>query len=83
MLFFFFEIKRIEDLFYTLAMFIGPHIVEDSIDMLQHHWNYTFVERKQQIINLDPSYIDSGDYFAIRRFDGLDPVVCDSASIHS
>jgi hypothetical protein len=50
-------------------------MVEDSIEMLQDRWNYTFVKRNQQRIDLDASYIESGDYFAIRRFDGLDPVV--------
>jgi hypothetical protein len=39
--------------------------------MIEDHWNYTFIERKQQFIDLDPSYIESGDYFTIRKWDGL------------
>jgi len=73
----------IEDLIYTMGMFIGPHMLEDSIEMLEDRWNYTFVKRKQQTINLDPSYIESGDYFAIRRLSGIGPIIMLGTGAHT
>jgi hypothetical protein len=57
-------------------MFNGRLMPEESRKMIEDHWNYTFIERKQQIIDLDPSYIESGDYFTIRKWDGLCTTVC-------
>jgi len=73
----------IQDLIYTLKLFLGTDVVEHNIEVLQDYWNYTFVERKLPNVILDPSFIESGDYFAIRTLDGIDTLIMLGTGSHS
>jgi hypothetical protein len=73
----------LEDVIYTLTMFNGRFMAEESRKMIEDHWNYTFKQRKLQIIDLDPSFIESGDYFTIRKWDGLCATIMLGTGSHS
>jgi len=45
--------------------------------------NYTMDVRPIQKVEIDPNLIQSGDYFAIQRLDGLDPFVMYGSGAHS
>ena len=45
--------------------------------------NYDLVERKTQKVEIDESLISSGDYFAVMRLDGLDPMIMYGTGSHS
>jgi len=50
--------------------------VEQNVKFLDQAWGYTWQERPQDVVvDLDESLIQSGDFFAIIRFDGLDPII--------
>lgn len=45
--------------------------------------NYDLVERPTRKVPIDESQIKSGDYFAIMRLDGLDPMIMYGTGSHS
>lgn len=61
------------------AGFMGSHVPEymekTNVDFLAAAMNYDLVERTIQTVDIDPDTINSGDFFAIMRLDGLDPLV--------
>ena len=60
--------------------FFGSHppfwMVNANIEFIKHATGYEWKKRANKTsINLDPKYIQSGDFFAITRFDGLDQFI--------
>lgn len=45
--------------------------------------NYDLVERPTRKVQIDQSQIKSGDYFAVMRLDGLDPMIMYGTGSHS
>lgn len=45
--------------------------------------NYDLVERPTRKVKIDESQIKSGDYFAVMRLDGLDPMIMYGTGSHS
>lgn len=45
--------------------------------------NWDLEERKTQKVEIDESLIQSGDYFAVLRLDGLDPMIMYGTGSHS
>jgi hypothetical protein len=56
-----------------------------NVDFLSWAMNYNMTKRPGQYrkIDLDQSTIKSGDYFAIMRLDGLDPMIMYGTGSHS
>jgi len=64
---------------------IPEYMQQANIDFLSWAMNYNLTKREGQYrkINLDESTIKSGDYFAIMRLDGLDPMIMYGTGSHS
>lgn len=66
---------------------IGSHVpeymVKENLVFFRENMNVTFTERKNQTVALNESEIQSGDYFAVMRMDGLDPLVMLGTGSHS
>lgn len=78
-------------LFTSLKAFVGglglhgkvplfqPHVPEymekANLDFLKWSQNIEFEERPIQKVEIDENEIQSGDYFAVMRLDGLDPMI--------
>lgn len=61
-----------------------PEYMEQlNIEWLSWSMNYTMDIRPIQKVEIDPNEIQSGDYFAIQRLDGLDPFVMYGSGAHS
>ena len=61
-----------------------PKYMEDAnVEFLKWAVNYTLEERKTQTIEIDEDSIASGDYLAIMRLDGLDPMIMYGTGSHS
>lgn len=56
-----------------------------NVDFLSWAMNYNLTEREGQYrkVDLDESTIKSGDYFAVMRLDGLDPMIMYGTGSHS
>jgi len=65
----------------------GPKVPEymekANKDFLQWAVNFTLVERETRKVEIDENTIKSGDYFAILRLDGLDPMIMYGTGSHS
>lgn len=65
----------------------GPKVPEymekANKDFLKWSMNYELVERATQKVEIDESIIQSGDYIAIMRLDGLDPLIMYGTGSHS
>ena len=65
----------------------GPKVPEymekANLDFMKWALNLDFEERKTQKVDIDESLIQSGDYIAIMRLDGLDPMIMYGTGSHS
>ena len=50
---------------------------------LSETMGYNLVERETQYVEFDESYIQSGDFLAIMRLDGLDPIIMYGTGSHA
>lgn len=68
------EVGTIQSLYRTLQLFDSHDLASVNVEFLQRVLNWTTEPfgKEQQ---LSPSLIRSGDYFAVMRLDGLDPVI--------
>lgn len=48
---------------------------EANVEFLRWSMNYNLTERKIHKVEIDENLIHSGDYIAIMRLDGLDPMI--------
>lgn len=69
------------------APLFDPHVPEymekANLDFLKWAIKEDFVERKIKKVEIDESLIQSGDYFAVMRLDGLDPIIMYGTGSHS
>jgi len=65
----------------------GPKVPEymekANIDFLKWSLEYEMETRETQKVVIDESEIGSGDYFAVMRLDGLDPMIMYGTGSHS
>jgi hypothetical protein len=56
---------------------VAPEIAAENINFLENYANFWFPQRPKstQIVSVNESMIHSGDFFAITRLDGLDPMI--------
>ena len=54
---------------------VPPYMEEANIEFLKEAMHYEMEVRDTQKVEIDPDYIQSGDFIAILRLDGLDPMI--------
>jgi len=54
---------------------VPPYMEKANIDFLRNVMKYDMEERPIHEVQIDPNTIQSGDFFAIVRLDGLDPMI--------
>lgn len=54
---------------------VPPYMEAANIEFLKASMGYQLEAREVQDVEIDPSYIQSGDFIAILRLDGLDPMI--------
>ena len=54
-----------------------------NLEFMKWSMNLEFEERPIQKVEIDESEIQSGDYFAVMRLDGLDPMIMYGTGSHS
>lgn len=66
---------------------IGSHVPEymenENVIFLKESMNYDLVKRDVIEVEIDESLIQSGDFFAITRLDGLDPMIMYATGGHA
>lgn len=66
---------------------IGSHVPEymerENVIFLKETMNYQLVKRAVPVVEIDESVIQSGDFFAIMRLDGLDPLIMYGTGSHA
>ena len=62
---------------------VPPYQEKANIQFLTEAMEYTMAPRTVQTIDLDPNLIQSGDYFAVMRLDGLDQIIMYGTGSHS
>lgn len=61
-----------------------PKYMEDAnVEFMRWATKYDLVERKTKKVEIDDTKIKSGDYFAVMRLDGLDPMIMYGTGSHS
>jgi hypothetical protein len=73
----------LEDVFFTVMMFVGPWKLEDGTRFIEDYWNETLPVRNLPVIYLDESEIEDGDYMAIRRTDGVGTMIMVGTGSHT
>jgi len=67
--------------------FIKPKVPEymekANVDFLNWAVNWKLEERPTQKVTIDESQVQTGDYFAVMRLDGLDPLIMYGTGSHS
>ncbi|MCQ2816174.1 MAG: hypothetical protein MJ252_02800 [archaeon] len=54
---------------------VPDYMIEHNIALLKFYNNYTPRPREDKVIELDEKYIHTGDFIAISRLDGVDPMI--------
>jgi hypothetical protein len=54
-----------------------------NVEFLKWSMNYEMEVRPIQKVTIDENLIQSGDYFAVMRMDGLDPMIMYGTGSHS
>jgi len=62
---------------------VPEYMEKANKDFLKWATNFTLVERETRKVDIDENEIKSGDYFAILRLDGLDPLIMYGTGSHS
>jgi len=62
---------------------VPKYMEEANLEFLKTAVNIDFEERPIQKVTIDESEIGSGDYFAVMRLDGLDPMIMFGTGSHS
>uniref|UniRef100_A0A7S3IGQ5 Uncharacterized protein n=1 Tax=Strombidium inclinatum TaxID=197538 RepID=A0A7S3IGQ5_9SPIT len=62
---------------------VPDYMAKANLDFLKWSIDFELPERKIQKVDLDESTIKSGDYIAITRLDGLDPMIMYGTGSHS
>ncbi len=67
-------LESIGNLVYTTQLFFGESMEENNINFIKQKMNHQYIEWNKNV-TLEENEINSGDLFAITRFDGLDPTI--------
>jgi hypothetical protein len=62
---------------------VPPYMEKANVKFLSNTMNYNLVEREIQTYDYDESNIKSGDFFAVTRLDGIDPIIMYGTGSHS
>jgi hypothetical protein len=62
---------------------VPPYMEKANVDFLNITMGYELVERPIQEVMIDESLIQSGDFLAIMRLDGLDPMIMYGSGTHA
>jgi hypothetical protein len=62
---------------------VPPYMEKENVKFLANTMNYQLQEREIQEYPYDESLIKSGDFFAVTRLDGLDPIIMYGTGSHS
>ena len=62
---------------------VPEYMEKANVDFLKWSINYDLVERPTQVVEIDENLVQSGDYFAVMRLDGLDPMIMYGTGSHS
>lgn len=62
---------------------VPPYMEKANVDFLNITMGYELVERPIQEVMIDESLINSGDFLAIMRLDGLDPLIMYGSGTHA
>jgi len=66
---------------------IGTHVPEymekANVEFLKETMGYELVKRETTDVEIDESLIQSGDFLAIMRLDGLDPIIMYGSGTHA
>lgn len=62
---------------------VPEYMEEVNKEFLKWSIGFDLVERPTQKVEIDESYVQSGDYFAVTRLDGLDPIIMYGTGSHS
>ena len=54
-----------------------------NVEFLKWSINFDLVERPTKVVEIDENLVKSGDYFAVMRLDGLDPMIMYGTGSHS
>ena len=54
---------------------VPEYMEKANVDFLKRFVNYDLEKRKDVVVNIDESEIKSGDFVAVHRLDGLDPMI--------
>jgi hypothetical protein len=55
---------------------VDPKYGAKNAAFLNNYTDFSYQPRSIQNVDIDPSQINSGDFFGITRMDGLDPMIC-------
>jgi hypothetical protein len=61
---------------------VPPYMEKANVEFLSEAMGYTLEPRTTQKVEIDPSLIQSGDFLAIMRLDGLDPIIMYGTGSH-
>jgi len=62
---------------------VPEYMEKANLEFMKWALGVEMVERKTQKVTIDESLIQSGDYFAVMRLDGLDPMIMYGTGSHS
>lgn len=62
---------------------VPPYMEKANVEFLNETMGYLLVERTIQDVEIDESLIQSGDFLAIMRLDGLDPIIMYGSGSHA
>ena len=62
---------------------VPPYMEKANVEFLHNTMNYNLVERETKEYDYDLSNIHSGDFFAVTRLDGIDPIIMYGSGSHT
>jgi hypothetical protein len=62
---------------------VPPYMEKANVEFLANTMGYVLERRETEVIDYDESNIKSGDFFAVTRLDGLDPIIMYGSGSHS
>jgi hypothetical protein len=62
---------------------VPPYMEKANVSFLAEAMGYQLVERTTKKVEIDPDLIQDGDFVAIMRLDGLDPIIMYGSGSHA
>ena len=66
----------------VIGSHVPPYMEEANLRFLHESMDLNLEEREIQKVEIDPDLIQSGDFLAIFRLDGLDPIIMYGTGSH-